>query len=317
MLKYSKILLAAVLFTAGGALTAAPPEGKGGGKGGGEDPVSQPEPPTTVFIEPQGRKQAPGLFIAGADASNRQLIYQFKSNFTYLHDAVLVSEGHGRALVTDRTSDALPLTLVDFLFDANGVLITMNSQLLLSNRGDWGCEALSSDGKTAIYSPSGSGKLYEITLPSGAPNEIMDFGTVGWFTDCDLNADSGILHVAVYESDTQYMRIDRIDLTTTPNWETVVIPQPSNSIRSFAIAPDGTVAVAQDSGIRIGDSFGNILSSSIVIPDGRMPDFFCDGSRLLVSALSRQRRSMTIYDIDTGSTELYNQSVVTEPQTLC
>ncbi|WFL77635.1 hypothetical protein P7228_00805 [Altererythrobacter arenosus] len=144
-MRIAKAAAAAALFTSALAVSAAPPEGKGK-PGGGEEPVV--EAPTTVFIA-SSRKGPPSLVVAGADGSATQKIYDFANHAAYLHDAVLISDGHGRALITDRAANPLPLVAVDFWFNSDGV-VTNSESTFLVDRPDWGCEALSSDGSRAI-----------------------------------------------------------------------------------------------------------------------------------------------------------------------
>lgn len=308
---------AVLCFAVGVAAVAAPPSGKGGGKGGGGEEPSI-EVPTTVFIQ-QAKKGPPSLVVAGSDSSSTQTVYNFANYSAYLHDAVLVTEGHGRALVTDRSENPLPLIVVDFWFNESGVVTAADARLLVERR-DWGCEALSSDGTRAIYSPSWSGEVTAIDLASGSSGPLWQFDPALGFTDCDFQSEdplNGKLHVVVVDNGNY--RIDEINIAGGS--VRTVVSSRSDEIRQLAVHYSGSsiarVAFDDPSGIRIGSSFGNAASNEVAVPDGRYPDFYCDGMSLLGRGIVRNNRPTITYDLQTGSTEIYADRYVSRTQTLC
>ena len=317
-MRMANFISSAVLsFALGVAAVAAPPSGKGGGKGGGGEEPSI-EVPTTVFIQ-QAKKGPPSLVVAGSDSSSTQTIYNFANYSAYLHDAVLVTEGHGRALVTDRSENPLPLIVVDFWFDESGVVTGADARLLVERR-DWGCEALSSDGTRAIYSPSWSGEVTAIDLASGSSGPLWQFDPALGYTDCDFQSEdplNGKLHVVVVDNGNY--RIDEINIADGS--VRTVVSSRSDEIRQLAVHYSGSsiarVAFDDPSGIRIGSSFGNAASKGVAVPDGRYPDFYCGGMSLLGRGIVRNQRPTITYDIQTGSTETYADRYVSRAQTLC
>ena len=311
--------IVAISFLA--AASAAPPEGRGGGGGGGGKDEPTVEVPTTVFIE-RANNQPSQLVVAGSDSSISQAVYAF-SGSPYLHDVVLVSEGHGRALITDRTANPLPLIVVDFWFAADGTVTSSNARQLLE-RPDWGCEALSSDGSRAIWSRGGTGIVNWIDITTGSSGPLWTFDATQSFTACDFKSEdplNGKLHAVVIDSASREFRIERIDIAAQ-SVATVVSPS-LDEIRGFAVHYSGSsidrVAFDDSDGIRIGSTFSAAESGSPAIAGGRLPDFYCNGESLVARAARRRNKSPTIvYALQSGSSDTYTSDFnYSQAQTLC
>lgn len=314
-MRFVKFASSAIIFTL--AFTAsATPSGAKGKPGGNEEPTI--EVPTTVYIA-SSRKGPPSLVVAGADGSATQSIYNFANYAAYLHDAVLVSEGHGRALITDRAANPLPLIAVDFWFDSSGVVTDSQSRFLV-DRLDWGCETLSSDGSRAIYAPHNSGTIMEIDIDSGAPTPIWTFESAQSFTSCDYQSENdlnGVIHAIVVD-DGRY-RIDKIDLAAD-SVTTLVDASPTELREVAAFYSNGTLvlaAISEPNSIRIGSSFGAAAQNDPSIVAGTSPDFYCDGGSMILRGQSKNRRVLQVYDLNTGNLDNYGSGSATDAKTLC
>lgn len=301
------------------AATGAPPSGKGGK--GGDDSGPAYEVPTTVFVERQ-RRTPPRLVVAGNDSSKSQPVYQYENYAAYLHDAVLVSEGHGRALITDRSDNPLPMILVEFWFDTDGKITDTNHVPLVS-RPDWGCEALSSDGTRALYYDRDASEVRVIDLDDGdittlvASDPSQSFGS-----SCDYKSDdplnlNGVLHAVVRDS--SGARIDRIDMAAGST-STVYGPT-SADLRDFSIHYEGSnialVAISEDYTIRFGSNFSQAGAAPVSIASGTEADFYCEGTRLLFKGRIRNKRYTLVYDTTTEGTATYDDDSEWTPRTLC
>jgi hypothetical protein len=315
----ASIILSTAALALAVTVSAAPPEGKGGGKGG-EDSGPAYEVPTTVFVERQ-RRSPPRLVVAGDDSSKSQPIYQYENYAAYLHDAVLLADGHGRALITDRSDNPLPMILVEFWFDVDGK-VTNSTSTPLVLRPDWGCEALSSDGTRAIYFDRNNSQVNVINLANGNINGLVFSDPSQSFSTCDFESDdplslNGVLYATVRDS--SGARIDRIDISAAST-RTVYGPTGAD-LRDFSIHYNGSdvsaVAISEDYTIRLGSSFSEAGNAPISISSGTEADFYCNGERLLFRGRVKNKRVTQIYDSSTGTTAAYVDDAEPNPRTLC